>query len=80
MGTNISMITYNAVRGIKQPCFMCENRHEGCHGKCSLYADYKKKVEEVKAQVQEKYKVEAILDDIDIKSRQRILKRKGRKT
>lgn len=79
MATNIGIITYNALRNIKQPCFMCENRHERCHGSCSLYADYKKKVEEVKEQVQKKYKVEAMLDDIEVKSRQRILKRKGRK-
>ena len=25
------------------PCYDCCQRHEGCHGKCDLYQEYKEK-------------------------------------
>lgn len=27
------------------PCYHCQDRHQGCHGKCEKYAEYRKLIE-----------------------------------
>ena len=32
------------------PCRECENREQGCHSRCDLYAEFRKRVDGVKAE------------------------------
>lgn len=34
---------------IDGPCHGCEERHEACHDHCEKYAEYKKKLEEIRS-------------------------------
>lgn len=36
-------------REVKSHCFGCTNRKPGCHGKCPMYAEYRKRLDNKKA-------------------------------
>ena len=49
------------------PCFGCNERHMGCHGKCDRYASYQAKQEEKKKIIfQEKENMLAAKENIRI--------------
>lgn len=60
----------------KPPCKNCENRHQGCHAKCSEYADFKRDFEQEKAKIKNVVEGEKIAKDFTISY---ILKCKERK-
>lgn len=45
----------------KNPCYMCENRHIGCHGSCSRYAEFRKICEERSAQRELEYAANGVI-------------------
>ena len=34
--------------GIESPCYGCQDRAPACHDKCERFAEYKRKVDEIK--------------------------------
>lgn len=30
------------------PCYHCKDRHQGCHSECEKYAEYRRKVEQMR--------------------------------
>lgn len=38
------------IQPYKAPCVGCEERAEGCHGKCERYAEYRRLIDEYKGE------------------------------
>lgn len=47
--------------GIESPCLDCPDRAPGCHDKCERYAEYKRKVDEIKSRRKKTLEDEALL-------------------
>ena len=46
---------------MKNQCKDCEDRHMGCHVECEKYAEYRKWIDDRKAEIQEEKTKEALL-------------------
>lgn len=43
-------------KSLKNPCYKCEDRHEGCHGKCVKYKSWSAAVKEKHDKEREAFK------------------------
>lgn len=61
------------------PCFGCEARKIGCHGKCVRYEEFKKKLEELRFK-ERGYRIYRSTKTIEIYETGYTTKRSGKKT
>lgn len=64
---------------IKAPCAGCDDRHDGCHGTCERYKEYRVKLETEKTKVKQKIQYETAMYASYEKELSRKLKKKKRK-
>jgi hypothetical protein len=60
------------------PCKDCPDRYVGCHSKCSKYIEWKAQEQQRKVATYEMYRTFRVVEDYEIKEKQKNIKRKRR--
>lgn len=61
----------------KAPCKDCPDRHEGCHGECGKYKDYKQEREAAKRWIKQQSEADGIGCERGIRMRKRMRSKLG---
>lgn len=64
---------------VECPCYQCDEREVGCHGKCDAYKEYTELNETHKQNVRDGMKNDKSYNEYAIKNFRKLKKRRGRK-